>query len=173
MQRQVLPVHKIRKQNFLLKGTVLFCEIFGVVERPKRVLGAGNHQNPGCLSVAFWQQQAVSPLWLGFASAYVGWVIWIEVVMTAPGVNLLLDTSAPVQPVPMDQLYKRRSPPASVASASPSHHVPSVLSCPFQSLRVAGLGVNGALVDASLLQDFANYAPALFYHNCALAANFD
>ena len=41
-----------------------------------------NHLDPGCSSVAFWQQWAVSPLWLGVASADVGWVIWIEVVIT-------------------------------------------------------------------------------------------
>ena len=44
--------------------------------------GRANHLDPGCSSVAFWQQRAVSPLWLGFASADVGWVIWIEVVIT-------------------------------------------------------------------------------------------
>ena len=49
--------------------------------------GWANHLNPGCSSVAFWQQRAVSPLWLGFASADVGWVIWIEVVIT-PKVNI-------------------------------------------------------------------------------------
>ena len=36
--------------------------------------GQANHLDPGCSSVAFWQQRAVSPLWLGFASADVGWV---------------------------------------------------------------------------------------------------
>ena len=46
------------------------------------VWGRANHLDPGCSSVAFWQQRAVSPLWLGFASADVGWVIWIEVVIT-------------------------------------------------------------------------------------------
>ena len=35
-----------------------------------------------CSSVAFWQQRAVSPLRLGFASADVGWVIWVAVVIT-------------------------------------------------------------------------------------------
>ena len=39
----------------------------------------------------------------------------------------------------MNRLYKRRSPPAPAASASSLHHVPSVLSCPFRRLRVAGL----------------------------------
>ena len=34
--------------------------------------------------VAFWQQRAVPPLRLRFASADVSWVIWIEVVITIP-----------------------------------------------------------------------------------------
>ena len=47
--------------------------------------GAGGGQTTWILAVQvwlFWQQRAVSPLWLGFASADVGWVIWIEVVIT-------------------------------------------------------------------------------------------
>ena len=47
--------------------------------------GRANHLDPGCSSVAFWQQRAVSPLWLGVASADVGWVLWIEVVITHLG----------------------------------------------------------------------------------------
>ena len=34
---------------------------------------------------AFWQQRAVPPVWLRFASADVSWFIWIEVVITKWG----------------------------------------------------------------------------------------
>ena len=48
-----------------------------------------------------------------------------------------------------------------------------MLSCPFQRPGAAGLRVNGAPVDANLLQDFANETDALLLYDSAHYQDYD
>ena len=87
----------------------------------------------GGSSVAFWQQRAVSPLRLGFASADVGWVIWIEVIITetssAPSASVPANSCISAIPVLSVLGGKEYSPVASAVLHAVSNLLSGCHSC--------------------------------------------